>query len=70
MAKKPKSASARGFGILNPFGDMWTHTIFESPREAQAYVKHFWNGNPNVGALTQFKIVRVRQSTFYVGDLQ
>ena len=42
--KRPRPAKDYCYGILNPYGDMWTHKTFQSPREAAKYVINFWRG--------------------------
>ena len=70
-AKKPKTASNTGYGILNPYGDMWTSEIFDTPGKARGHLERFWRGNPNYGPsdLDKFKIVRAKQTSSYVGEM-
>lgn len=70
--KKPGSATAKGFGILNPYGDMWTSEIFETPAEAEAYVRTYWANFPGSHGAdpSKYKVVRAKQSAYYAGDLQ
>jgi hypothetical protein len=60
--KKPKPARGEAWGILNPYGDLWTYETFESEDAVKAYVKRFWSDFPpsSRGDLTKFKPVRVR----------
>jgi len=59
--KKPKPARGRAFGILNPWGDVWTYETFETEGEARAYIAAFWL-HPGFGPqdLSKFKVVPVR----------
>lgn len=67
--RSPKPAEAVGFGILNPYGDMWTGRVFETADEARCFLEGFWRGisksDPN-----KFKIVRAIAEARYIGDLQ
>lgn len=58
--------SDRRFGILNPWGELWTDDTFLSEAEAREHVRTFWkrSGFPdttsNPRELAKFKIVPVR----------
>jgi hypothetical protein len=70
MAKKPpKTTSLDGYGIMNPYGDMWTVEVFPTTQQAQRHLERFWSGNSSMD-LSKFKIVRARQTTKYTGDVQ
>lgn len=55
----PKPAEGEAWGILNPWGDVWTYDVFNSPEAATAYVKRFWGDNRSKVDLNAFKPVRV-----------
>lgn len=50
-----------GWGILNPYGNIWTDKTFESPEEAYEYLKAFWKKATD-RELQKFKIVRVTKT--------
>lgn len=61
MAKKSKPyRSTSRFGILNPYGDIWSPETFDTEAEAMAYVEQFWRDTKGVTDLSRFKPVRVR----------
>lgn len=60
-ASKPKgSTDDSRFGILNPWGDVWTSRTFKSEGKARKYIEDYWRGIDDAGDLTQFKVVPVR----------
>lgn len=60
--RKPKGAKGEAWGILNPYGDLWTWQSFDTEAEALEYIVRFWRGNPKID-LRQFKPVRVKVHT-------
>lgn len=60
-AKRPKPARGEAFGILNPYGDLWTFDHFPNEAEARALIKAFWE-QPGFGPcdLTKFKVIPVK----------
>lgn len=59
--KKPKPARGKAFGILNPYGDLWTYEHFPNEASARAYVREFWATVPDHNQdLSKFKVVPVR----------
>lgn len=58
--KRPKGARGEAWGILNPYGDLWTHSTFDSPEEATAYVERFWQGISGARDLRRFRPIRVK----------
>jgi hypothetical protein len=44
VKNRPKAATRDGWGILNPFGDMWTHHLFSSPEQAKKHFDLAWAG--------------------------
>lgn len=58
--RKPKPARGTAFGILNPWGDLWTYETFRTREAAARYVASFWAGNPSAPDLSKFKVVPVR----------
>lgn len=70
MAKRPKTASHTGYGIMNPYGDMWTSEVFATPGQAKGHLERFWSGADGQTDLTRFKIVRAKQVAHYLGDVQ
>jgi hypothetical protein len=51
---------ARGccFGILNPYGGLWTHHTFPTEAAARAYVTDFWRTSSQ--DVSKFSVVPVR----------
>lgn len=66
--KRPKTSSTVGYGIINPYGDMWTSEVFDTPGQAKGHLERFWQ-NINGTDLTKFRIVRAKQVAHYVGEL-
>ena len=64
--KKAKPARGKGLGILNPWGDLWTHNIFETEAGAQQYIRDFWSqpgfkaADRAPQALAKYRVVPVR----------
>jgi hypothetical protein len=67
--KKPKGTSRTGYGILNPYGDMWTSEVFDTPAQAQAHLEGFWKGIQDHD-LSKFKIVHAKQACSFVSNIQ
>jgi hypothetical protein len=66
--KRPRANATTGWGILNPYGDVWTPEIFETPEQAQKHLEDFWKSFPGPNTDTRkFRIVkaRVRVSAVY-----
>lgn len=57
-SKKPQPYSRTALGILNPWGDVWTSTVFDSEEAARGYLESFWAGNPNAD-LSRYRFVPV-----------
>lgn len=66
-AKRPKMNSHKGYGILNPYGDMWTSHIFPTREAAKAHVRDFWSGVKGHD-LSGYRIVWARQAAHYIRD--
>ena len=62
LTAKPH-AEGEAWGILNPYGRLWTHHTFPSEDAARRQVEAFWRGNPRAGDLSGFKPVRVNVRT-------
>lgn len=61
LARRPKGTKVERWGILNPYGDLWTHETFESADQARRYVHRFWQGlNGAGGDLRRFRPIRVK----------
>lgn len=57
-ARQPKGARGEAWGILNPYGDLWTWQTFETQDEAMEHVARVWR--PLGGTAIQgFKPIRV-----------
>lgn len=61
--KRIKSTSRTGWGIVSPYGQMWTTEIFQTEEEAGDYIKRFWAGVKNAPELSKFRIVRAKTTT-------
>lgn len=60
---KPRNRPARGtaFGILNPWGDVWTYETFSTEAEARQHIKNFWTGiKSSTVDVSRFSVVEVR----------
>jgi len=57
---RPKPARGKGFGILNPFGDLWTYHWFDTEADARRFIADFWRGNQSAPDLDKFKVIPVR----------
>lgn len=70
--KRPRRRTARhvGFGILNPWGDMWTSEVFSTQEAARDHLAAFWRGSSSPPDLTRYRIVRARQVAHYVGEVE
>ena len=49
------------WGIMNPYGSLWTDQAFESPADAESYLRNFWK-DISKASLSKFRIVLVRRS--------
>jgi hypothetical protein len=70
MSKKPKTASREGYGILNPYGDMWSSNVFDTMDEASEYLRNFWRKSKPGADLSAYKIVKAKQTAKYLADPQ
>lgn len=60
-ASRPKGyIDTKRFGVLNPWGDIWTSETFTSEAKARKHIEDFWRGIDDAGDLTRFKVVPVR----------
>lgn len=59
--KRIRGGSRETWGILNPYGDIWSTSTFETPEDAKRHLAKFWDGIVVKGVdLTAFKVIRVR----------
>lgn len=56
---KPYQPGYGLFGVLNPYGQFWSHQTFFTPEEARKYISNFWPGRP-AKELDKFEVVPVR----------
>ena len=47
------------FGILNPYGQFWTHETFTTPEKARDYIETFWARNANKPDTSKFEVIPV-----------
>ncbi len=59
-AKPARSSGCQVFGILNPYGNLWTWETFASESEARDYVRRFWLSMPGTTDLSKFKVIPVK----------
>ena len=70
IKRRPKATSRVGFGIVNPFGDMWTTDIFNSEEATRNHLKRFWSVvDSSSRDLSRYRIVRATQTTKFLADL-
>lgn len=64
--KKPKGARGTAWGILNPWGDVWTHNTFTTSMAASAHIDEFWD-QPGFGPTdrSKFRVVPVEVQVTY-----
>lgn len=64
LKKKPKANSMDGlWGILNPYGDVWTYEAFTTPENARAHLFAFWGKTFRRAPDKGFRIVPVKVQT-------
>lgn len=68
VKKAPKATGFEGFGIVNPYGDMWTTDVFRSPEAASEHLADFWRGSPEKD-LSRYRIVKAKVRTSFVAEL-
>lgn len=56
--KKPGAYKCRRYGILNPYGDVWTPDTFNTMLGAEQHVRDFWAKQPDHD-LSKYKVVVV-----------
>jgi hypothetical protein len=42
MGERTKSKVTKALGILNKYGQLWTHNTFETEDEARKHLSQFW----------------------------
>lgn len=60
MKKSEPYRAIDRYGILNPYGDVWSPDTFSTIALAERHVREFWRGVSNPPNFAKFKIVRVR----------
>lgn len=65
---KPASQTRNAYGIVGPYGNVWTTKVFDTPAEAEQHVAAFWNGIKH--DLSKYRVVRARATVTYLGELQ
>lgn len=65
-AKAPRPYAMDRFGILNPYGEIWSSHTFGTEAEGKEYVDRYWNGQPP-HELKKFKVVPVVVTITRVG---
>ena len=59
MSASVKPIRGKAFGIINPYGDLWTHQTVRDERAARDHIEAFWRGTTTMDT-SRFKIVPVR----------
>lgn len=59
-AKPARSTGCKVYGILNPYGDLWTWKTFASEDEARAHIRNFWRGTGHEAGVDRFTVIPVR----------
>lgn len=49
-----------GYGILNAYGNPWTHKVFETVGEAERYMELFWDGIDNPPDMSKHEVVKLK----------
>lgn len=71
LTKRPKGyIDETRFGILNPWGDVWSSETFTTEDAARAYINAFWRNVKDPGDLSRFRVVRVRTHVTVPSALQ
>jgi hypothetical protein len=64
FTKKPKTARMAGlWGILNPWGDLWTYEAFGTQAEARVHLEKWWAAFDGSKPATGYRIVPVKVMT-------
>jgi len=63
---RPAMQSHHGYGIVGPYGNMWTSQIFDTPESARRYITNFWKGIKH--DTSKYRIVWARQAAYYIKD--
>jgi len=73
MAKKakkpptrPAMQSCHGYGIVGPYGNMWTSEVFSTPERARAHIANFWKGIKH--DTSKYRIVWARQAAYFIRE--
>lgn len=64
--KRPTPYRSRRYGILNPYGDIWSPVTFATIEEAKSRIADFWSFDPRHD-LSQFSVVPVRVTVSAIG---
>lgn len=56
-SKTPLPLSERRYGIVSPYGNIWTVKTFDTEDRAKSYLEKFWHGIKS--DITKFKVVPV-----------
>lgn len=58
--KRAKPESTCGFGIVNPWGQFWSLTIYANPESAKAAFDKFWRGDKDAPSWKAYRVVPAR----------
>lgn len=64
--KRPTPYRSRRYGILNPYGDIWSPVTFATIEEAKSHIESFWSFDPKRD-LSVFAVVPVRVTVSAIG---
>lgn len=45
-SKPMRTYERTGVGIVNPYGQLWSDEVYDTPEAAIAHLRRFWNGVP------------------------
>lgn len=57
--KRGRKIETKAYGILNHFGEFWTHSTFYTIAEAKEYIKNFWKHSEDPPDMSKHKVVPV-----------
>jgi hypothetical protein len=61
LKRQPKTARMDHlWGILNPYGDVWSYRVFDTPEEARAHLEDFWRDYDKGEPTRCYRIVPVK----------
>lgn len=65
--KRPKPLRVKRFGILNPWGDLWSYETFDTVDAAGAHIAQFWKFSKDTD-VSKFRVVPVRVTVSVIAE--